>query len=89
MNIVTGIKAAGLDITEVGDIEDFLGFNIYKVDSDTYHLLHQKLINQIVSDMVLSNSDATPKTNQDLTKKYWVNVRMRKISTNTITIAVS
>ena len=35
MHIVAGIKAAGLDITEEGYIEDFLGVNIDKVESET------------------------------------------------------
>ena len=43
-------------------MEDFLGFNIYKSDSDTYHLSQPKLINQIVSDLGLSNYDTNPKT---------------------------
>ena len=38
MQIVAAIRAAELDITEEGDIDDFLGFNIDKVDSKTYHL---------------------------------------------------
>ena len=33
--IVAEIKMAGLDITEEGNIEDFLGVNIYKVKSET------------------------------------------------------
>ena len=36
--IVADIKVPGLDITEERDIEDFLGVNIYKVESETYHL---------------------------------------------------
>ena len=35
---IADIKATGLDITEEGDIEDFLVVNIEKVDSDTYHM---------------------------------------------------
>ena len=38
IQILSAIKAEGLDITEEGDIEDFLGVNIDKVDSETYHL---------------------------------------------------
>ena len=46
-------KTEGLDITEERYIKDFLGFNIYNVDSDIYHLSHKQLINQIVSDLFL------------------------------------
>ena len=35
MQIVSDIKDYGLDITEKEYIEDFLGVNIYKVDSET------------------------------------------------------
>jgi hypothetical protein len=38
LNDVEDIKAAGLDVTDEGDIEDFLGVNIEKIDDDTYHL---------------------------------------------------
>ena len=54
-HIVADIKAAGLDITEEGYIDDFLGVNTDKADSDTYHISQPKLINQIVSVMGLSN----------------------------------
>ena len=37
-HIVADIKETGLDITEEWYIEDYQGVNIYKVDSDTYHL---------------------------------------------------
>jgi hypothetical protein len=37
-DIVGRIKAVGLDITEEGEIEDFLGINIDRVDGNTYHL---------------------------------------------------
>jgi hypothetical protein len=37
-DVVEDIKAAGLDVTDEGDIEDFLGVNIEKIDDDTYHL---------------------------------------------------
>ena len=53
--IVAEIEATGLDITEEGYIKDFLRVNIDKLDSDTYHISQPKLINQIVSDMGLSN----------------------------------
>jgi hypothetical protein len=33
-DVVEDIKAAGLDVTDEGDIEDFLGVNIEKIDDD-------------------------------------------------------
>ena len=61
------IKAIGLEITEDGYTEDLLGFNIDKVDSKTYHLSLTKLINQIVSNLVLSKYDATQRNTIELT----------------------
>ena len=52
-HIVADIKAAGLDITEEGDIKDFLGVSTDNVDSETYHISQPQLINQIVSDLGL------------------------------------
>ena len=51
-----------MDIPEEVEITDLLGVNIDKVNSETYHLSQSKLINQIVSNMGLSNSDTTPRT---------------------------
>ena len=65
--IIAYIKAVGLDITEYGDIEDFIGVNIDKMDSDTYHLSQPKIINQIVFDLVLSKYNVTPRNTPDLT----------------------
>ena len=60
---------AGLDITKEGNIEDFLGVNIDKAGSNTYHLSHPQLINQILSDLRLSQSDETPRNKPALTTK--------------------
>ena len=57
-----------MDINEEGDIEYFMGVNIDKVDSDTYHLSQPQLINQIVSDLGLLNPDETLRTTPSLTK---------------------
>ena len=61
-HIVAYIKVTGLEITKGGDIEEFLGVKIYKVDINTYHLSHPQLINQIVSYLGLSQSVKTPRT---------------------------
>jgi hypothetical protein len=42
--IVSRIKAVGLDITEEGDLEDFLGINIDRLDDRAYHLSQSQLI---------------------------------------------
>jgi len=44
--VIADIKSAGLDVTEEGDTEDFLGVNIDRVDDDTYHLSQPHLIEQ-------------------------------------------
>jgi hypothetical protein len=46
-DIVGRIKAVGLGITEEGEIEDFLGINIDRVDGNTYHLSQPQLIDQL------------------------------------------
>ena len=56
-----------LYITKEGDIEDLLGFNIDSLYSDTYHLSHLQLVNQILSDLVLSHPDVTPRNTPALT----------------------
>ena len=66
-DIVADIQASGLDITKEGDIKNFLVVNIDKVESETYYLSQPQLINQIVSDLVLSQLDATPRNIPALT----------------------
>ena len=46
--VIADIKKAGLDVTEEGDIEDFLGVNIDRVDDETFHLSQPHLIEQIL-----------------------------------------
>ena len=62
-HIVSEIKAAGLEITEERYIEDFLVVNLDKVYSEKYYMPQTQLIDQILSDLVLSKSDAPPRTN--------------------------
>jgi hypothetical protein len=47
-DIVERIKAVGLDITEEGELEDFLGINIDRIDGNTYHLSQPQPIDQII-----------------------------------------
>ena len=42
------------------------------MDSGTYHLAQPQIINQIVSYLILSNSDATPRTTPDFTTNIMV-----------------
>ena len=53
MKIIAAIKSEFWDITEEGDIEDLLGVNIDKVESEKYHMSHPQIINQIVSNLGL------------------------------------
>jgi len=55
------IKSAGLDVTEEGDIDDFLGVKIDRVDDDTYHLSQPHLIEQILRDLNLDGENVQTK----------------------------
>ena len=59
--VIADIQAAGLDVTEEGDIEDFLGVNIDKVDEDTFHLSQPHLIDQILRDLNLDGENVQTK----------------------------
>jgi len=59
--VIADIKSAGLDVTEEGDIEDFLGVNIDRVDDDTYHLSQPHLIEQILRDLNLDGENVQTK----------------------------
>jgi hypothetical protein len=61
-NIIDRIKSAGLDITEEGDLADFLGINIDRVSDNAYHLSQPQLIDQIIRDLRLDQDNVTPKT---------------------------
>ena len=67
----------------------FLGVNIEKVDSETYHLSQTKIIDQIVSYLILSNSYATPRTTTYLTTNILRKSQDAEKSTTTFTITVS
>jgi hypothetical protein len=61
-NIIDRIKSAGLDITEEGDLADFLGINIERGSDNAYHLSQPQLIDQIIRDLRLDQDNVTPKT---------------------------
>ena len=56
---VKDLQAIGLDITDEGKLEDFLGVNIEEVDEYTYHLSQPQLIDQILKDMRLDQDNVT------------------------------
>ena len=59
--VMADIKKAGLDATEEGDIEDFLGVNIDQVDDETFDLSQPHLIEQILCDLNLDGENAQAK----------------------------
>ena len=59
--VIADIQAAGIDVTEEGDIEDFLGANINHVDDDTHHLSQPHLIDQILRDLNLDGDNVQTK----------------------------
>ena len=58
--IVKDIKAAKLDITDEGDIQDFLGINI-SIKKGEIHLAQPHLIDQILKDLRLDGEKVKPK----------------------------
>jgi hypothetical protein len=74
-DIVERIKAVGLDITEEGELEDFLGINIDRIDGNTYHLSQPQLIDQIIQDLHL---------NQRLFSAVWSMKRKRRVTTREV-----
>lgn len=59
--IVEDLKKVKLDITDEGDIQDFLGVNITMKEDGTIHLTQSHLIDQIVSDLGLSKDNVKTK----------------------------
>ncbi|CAJ1959006.1 unnamed protein product [Cylindrotheca closterium] len=53
---IEDIKAAKLDITIEGDIQDFLGVNIERKEDGTIHLTQPHLIDQILEDLRLEDN---------------------------------
>ena len=65
--IVDEIKEAGMDIIEQIEIEYSLRVNIDQVYRNTYHLSQPQLLNKIVSNLGLSQTEATISTMPALT----------------------
>jgi hypothetical protein len=68
-NIINRIKAVGLDITEEGDLEDFLGINIDRRADDSYNLSQPQLIDQIIRDLHLDQDNVTTKPTPAVSNK--------------------
>jgi hypothetical protein len=56
---IQDIKKLGLDMEDQGDIEDYLGVNVEKVN-DTFVLTQPQLIDQIIEDMDLEGTRPKP-----------------------------
>ena len=60
-DIIKEMQSTGLELTEEGDISDFLGVNIERQDDGTIHLTQPHLINQILKDLRLDGENVTVK----------------------------
>ena len=56
---IAAIHSTGLQVTDEGTIEDFLGVNITQQNDNTIHLHQPHLINQILTDLHMENSKTT------------------------------
>ncbi len=68
-DIISDMKKAKLDITEEGELEDFLGVNIERMADGTIHLTQPHLIDQILDDLRLNNENVTTKNIPALSSK--------------------
>jgi hypothetical protein len=59
--IIAQMRSTGLELTEEGDIEDFLGVNIERKDDGSVHLTQPQLISQILEDLRLDGDNTTVK----------------------------
>jgi hypothetical protein len=61
LKIIEDIKGTGLKVTMEGDIGDFLGVNINRLDDGTIELTQPHLIDQILKDLHLDMLGVSPK----------------------------
>jgi hypothetical protein len=59
--IITDLKKAKLNITEEGDLEDFIGVQIDRKKDGSVHLTQPALIDQILKDLRLDQESVTTK----------------------------
>jgi hypothetical protein len=56
--VLKDLKRVNLNVTDEGDIQDYLGINISKKkDAGTIHLLQPHFIDQILKDLKIQNDD--------------------------------
>ena len=67
--IVEDLKKAKLNITDEGDIQDFLGVNIDMKKDGTIHLTQPHLIDQIISDLGLTQENVKIKETPSMSSK--------------------
>ena len=60
-HLIDEMQRAGLKLTVDGDISDFLGVNIKKHDNGTFELTQPHLIDQVLEDLRLHNSNVATK----------------------------
>ena len=58
---IADIQKAGLDITNKGDIQDFLGVNINRNKDGSIHLTQLHLIDQVLEDLGMTNENVKEK----------------------------
>ena len=68
-NIIKDIRSAGLNITEEGDIQDFLGINIQRRGKGEIELTQPHLIDQIIRDMKMDQTKVKTKDTPAMSSK--------------------
>jgi len=87
--IITQIQKSGLVITREGDIQDFLGINIQKRKNGTIELTQPHLIDQVLKDLKIYDTETKLKETPAMSSKYYIATKMESRLTTVSTIAVS
>jgi hypothetical protein len=67
--VVKDLKMANLNVTDEGDIQDFLGVNIDKKEDGTIHLTQPHLVDQILKDLNMTQDNVKPKPTPAMTSR--------------------
>ena len=67
--IVKDLKMAKLNVTDEGDVQDFLGVNINKHKDGTIHLTQPHLVDQILKDLKMEQDNVKLKTTPAMASK--------------------
>ena len=67
--VVIDLKRAGLNVTDEGDIQDFLGVNITKQKDGHIKLTQPHLVDQILKDLNMSNDNVKTKSTPAMVSK--------------------